>query len=215
MTFKYFNGLFIIFEGIDGSGKSSNILFLKKQMLLQNNSCIISKTIGGSKTGIKIKNIILKKSNHEKIHKYSEILLFFAARIHESYNIIKPALNKGITILSDRFNDTSYTYQGIARSIHLSTIKFLEKTTLPVLKPKIILLFDMPATIAIKRIKKRYKLDNIEYELISLLEKIRQAYLLQANANVKQYKIINATLSKKNVYNILLKYLKILKNRHK
>ena len=171
-------GKFITFEGIDGSGKSSQISFLQDYLLQNYNiKSIIAREPGGCDLSEKLRNIII----NEKMDSITELLLLFAARNEHIQTKILPNLNNGIWVLSDRYIDASYAYQNGGRNLAENKITELVKfINAPI--PDITFLFDVDINIAKQRIIKRNeKLDKFEAENQKFHLQVKNNYLQQAN----------------------------------
>lgn len=171
-------GKFITFEGIDGSGKSSQISFLQDYLLQNYNiKSIITREPGGCYLSEKLRNIII----NEKMDSITELLLLFAARNEHIQTKILPNLNNGIWVLSDRYIDASYAYQNGGRNLAENKITELVKfINAPI--PDITFLFDVDINVAKQRIIKRNeKLDKFEAENQNFHLQVKNNYLQQAN----------------------------------
>ena len=122
---------FITFEGIEGAGKSSLIQAIQKEFIQKGMDCIATREPGGTSVAEKIRDILLQ----EDIHDHTEILLFTAARIEHIEKVIKPALAEQKIVLCDRFLDSTFAYQGVARNLNPTLLETLEIITLESLKP--------------------------------------------------------------------------------
>jgi dTMP kinase len=187
-----FSKKFITFEGIEGSGKTTNLNYLAEILREKGINVTVTREPGGTKMGEEIRKILL--ANHkETVCAITEILLLFAARSQHIENIIRPALIAGNCVLSDRFTDASYAYQGGGRGIALQTIQFLENLVQKDLRPDLTIVFDIPVELSVERIKKRKSIDRIEQEKVDFFERVRQAYLDRAKSLPERYAIIDAT----------------------
>ena len=171
-------GLFISFEGPEASGKSSQILLLQKYLSKNKIPFVTTREPGGTKLAESLRNLILKIKSDINIDE--EILMLMAARSHHINNVIKPALNKGDLVISDRFADSTFVYQGYVNKFGIQKAKILHKNILNNFLPHKTFLFNLPASNIISRLKNRKsknkydKLDrnfhdqvNKGYELIS------------------------------------------------
>jgi len=184
-------GKFITLEGIEGSGKSSNLECISN--ILQDHSIefIVTKEPGGGPLGKDLRSILLNKDN--VISSEVELLLMMADRKDHIDNLITPNLQKGIWVLSDRYLDSTYAYQGGGRKIDRSLIdELIIFLDLP--KPDLTLLFDLPPEIALKRAIERSSLDRFETEPIDFHSRIRETYLQIADIESSRFKIIDSSL---------------------
>ena len=156
-------GLFISFEGPEASGKSSQILLLKKYLTKNNIPFITTREPGGTKLAESLRNLILKIKSDINIEE--EILMLMAARSHHINNVIKPALDKGILVISDRFADSTFVYQGYVNNFGVQKVKNLHKKILNNFLPDKTFLFKLSTSQIISRLKKRKsknKYDKLE-----------------------------------------------------
>ena len=167
--------MFITFEGIEGSGKSTQIQMLKEFFEKKSLKAFFTKEPGSSEIGKEIRSILLNKEN--KIYPQTEIFLIFAYRVQHVQEIIKPNLNEGKIVVSDRYYDSSVAYQGQREGIRkIEIYELIENLDLPT--PDITFLLDLPANVGLKRAKNRASLDRFESEEISFHEGVRQNYCL-------------------------------------
>ena len=180
--------MFITFEGIEGSGKSTQIKKIKDYLDSVNKPAIITREPGGTSTGKILRELILdpKKSFS---HAYTELLLFYADRLEHIEEIVKPALNKNHIVLCDRYKDSTYAYQHIGRGIPLDLIHTLNK--LVNLEPHLTILLDCDPEIGLTRATKRAELDRFEQENINFHKKIREGFLTLAKQEPKRIKCID------------------------
>ena len=185
MTIK---GKFITFEGVDGAGKSTHIDEVISFLESQNISVKRTREPGGTKLGEKLRELLL----HDEMDPETETLLMFAARRQHIAEIIKPNLDEGIFVVSDRFTDATYAYQYGGKQVAYSKIQTLESWVHPDLKADLTLLFDLPVEISIDRLKKNRTPDKFEKESEAFFNRLRNVYLDLARQHPNRYKIINA-----------------------
>ena len=189
-------GKFITLEGIEGSGKSTSLDTISKILDTLDIEFIITKEPGGGPLGKDLRKILLDKKT--SISPEVELLLMMADRKNHIDNIVEPSLEKGVWVISDRYLDSSYAYQGGGRQIDTSKIDLLtELLKLPI--PDLTILFDLSPEIALQRAKNRSELDRFESEPIDFHQRIREAYLNLANDNVERYVVIDASNDIQNV----------------
>jgi dTMP kinase len=185
MTIK---GKFITFEGVDGAGKSTHIdeviSFLESQKIAVKRT----REPGGTKLGEKLRELLL----HDEMDPETETLLMFAARRQHIAEVIKPTLDEGVFVVSDRFTDATYAYQYGGKQVAYSKIQTLEAWVHPDLKADLTLLFDLPVEISIDRLKKNRTPDKFEKESEAFFNRLRNVYLDLARQHPNRYKIINA-----------------------
>lgn len=166
---------FITFEGIDGAGKSSHIEWLTDLLKSLGYEVICTREPGGTPLGEELRKLLL----NNPMHMETEALLMFAARKEHIEQVIKPALEKGIWVISDRFTDSSFAFQGGGRDLDYQKLRTLENFVHPNFQPDLTLLFDLPVEVAQSRIQGRV-LDKFEKENIDFHNKVRNMYLRRA-----------------------------------
>ena len=198
--------MFITFEGIEGSGKSTQIQMLKEFFEKKSLKAFFTKEPGSSEIGKEIRSILLNKEN--KIYPQTEIFLIFADRVQHVEEIIKPNLNEGKIVVSDRYCDSSVAYQGQREGISkIEIYELIENLDLPT--PDITFLLDLPANVGLKRAKNRASLDRFESEEISFHEGVRQNYLDLQEQNLERIVKIDATQSPNEIFSNIIKKIKI------
>lgn len=190
---------FITLEGGEGVGKSTAIAFIKHYFMQKQAEFIVTREPGGTPVAEAIRAILLNQSD-EIITPETELLLMFASRAQHIAHVIRPALNAGKTVISDRFTDASFAYQGGGRSIPGEYLQVLEKCVhADTLQPNLTLLFDAPIEIGLSRVDQRGDKDRIEIEKTDFFQRVRNAYLARAQQDPARFAIIDATQSIENV----------------
>ena len=184
------NPIFITLEGIEGSGKSTNIKVINDYLDKKNIDYINTREPGGSDVGDHLRDILL--NTEKRLSNETELLLMLADRVNHIETLINPSLNNGITVISDRYMDSSYAYQGGGREMGLSNIRRIADN-LNIIQPNLTLLFDLPVEMALERARSRSKLDRFESEEIDFHQKIRDTYLLLAEEDKERIQIIDAS----------------------
>ncbi len=203
MTIK---GKFITFEGVDGAGKSTHIDEVISFLESQNISVKRTREPGGTKLGEKLRELLL----HDEMDPETETLLMFAARRQHIAEIIKPNLDEGIFVVSDRFTDATYAYQYGGKQVAYSKIQTLEAWVHPDLKADLTLLFDLPVEISIDRLKKNRTPDKFEKESEAFFNRLRNVYLDLARQHANRYKIINANQPIESVSHDVIEAIKTI-----
>jgi len=180
-------------EGVEGVGKTTNLEFVQQCLHARQIPFVVTREPGGTPLGEKIRALLLDREN--SISKESELLLMFAARAQHIETLIRPALAAGTWVLSDRFTDASYAYQGAGRGVGSEAVAMLEQWVQQGLQPDLTLLLDLPVDIGLQRAGKRGELDRFEQEDRSFFELIRAAYLQRAAAFPQRFRIIDASAS--------------------
>jgi len=189
------NGKFITIEGVEGAGKSTQLAFIKSYLAEQGKDFIVTREPGGTPLGETIRELLLSPSD-DAMSVDTELLLMFAARAEHVHKVIKPALAAGKWVISDRFTDATFAYQGGGRGIETSRIESLADWTLLGLKPDLTFLFDLPVEIGQQRVLERNQgQDRFEQEKVDFFEKIRHCYLQRAHAEPQRIKIIDSSRS--------------------
>jgi len=202
-------GKFITLEGGEGVGKTTNLAFIKDYLLQHNIPVVVTREPGGTVLAEKIRHLLLDKDS-EVISEQAELLLIFAARAQHIKHVIEPALAKGEWVLSDRFTDATYAYQGGGRNMRVSTIEWLENLVQGNLKPDLTVLLDAPVEIGIERARERGAFDRFESEKNSFFEHVRRAYLLQAELYPERIKLIKANQPLADVQRALIDIIRTL-----
>lgn len=176
-------GLFITFEGIDGCGKSTQFTLLKDYLEQKGVSYIVVREPGGTVIGEKIREILLNKKNDNMVPR-AELLLFEAARAQIVEEKIKPALEAGITVLCDRFFDSTTAYQGYARDLGLDIVRDMNMYATGGLKPDATFLVNLPIEVAVaRRIGRGEADDRMEALGLAFQEKVAAGYLEAAKTD--------------------------------
>jgi dTMP kinase len=182
---------FITLEGSEGVGKTTSLNFIKDYIEAQGHKVLVTREPGGTPLAEDLRATLLS-NRVEKIEADTELLLMFAARTQHVNQVIKPTLASGTWVLSDRFIDASYAYQGGGRGIDFKRIKQLEDWSLAGFKPDLTLLLDMSVEEGMARTRLRGAPDRFETEKMDFYQKIREAYLLRAKQDSERIHIIDA-----------------------
>lgn len=183
-------GKFITFEGIDGAGKSTHIDFVADLLTAASGKTVVTtREPGGTRLGEKLRELLL----HEKMHLETEALLMFAARREHITQVIEPALARGDWVISDRFTDATFAYQGGGRKLDLHKLDVLEQWVHPHLQPDLTLLFDVPLEVARARLDASATLDKFEQEQADFFGATRAEYLRRAAEFPQRFRIVDAT----------------------
>ena len=202
---KINKGLFISFEGPEASGKSSQILLLAKYLKKNRIPYKITREPGGTILAEKLRKLIL--SNKSNINNIEEILLLMAGRLNHINNIIIPNMKKGKIVISDRFADSTFVYQGFVNKFGINNAKKLHLKLLNNFYPKYTFIFNISIDEIIKRLKKRKIKNKYDKFDIKFHRKVMEGY--KKISSSKRYINIDASLSKNKIHNNILKTLKI------
>ena len=207
--------LFVTFEGIEGSGKSYQSQKLYKHLKKKNISTILTREPGGTKSAEKIREVILDDYFHldskEKFNKYTDTLLYLAARNEHIENKIKPAISKKKIIICDRFTDSTLAYQVYGKGVNKSLVDYIHKYILDGLKPDLTFILKVSISKALQRLKKRRKKNRYDKFSKSFYIKVQNAFIKIAKKNKKRYFILDNSIDSKKVEEIILdKFIKVL-----
>jgi len=197
--------LFITFEGVEGSGKTTQIQRLKRYLARKGISCKVTREPGGPPISEKIRKILLDP-NHRKLTPFSELLLYEAARAQHINEVIKPFLKKGTTVLCDRFNDATLAYQGYGRKIDLTLIEKLNHLASQGVKPDLTFLLDCPSDLGLKRAVQRNRISRnekegrFEKEKIQFHHRVRKGYLTIARKEPQRVRVIDTRAGVEKVF---------------
>jgi dTMP kinase len=182
---------FITFEGVDGAGKSTHLEWFAQTLRDRGVDLLITREPGGTPLGENLREILLQQPMHAE----TEALLMFAARREHVEKVIRPALQRGTWVISDRFSDASFAYQGGGRGVPLVKLEQLEHWVHGDLQPDLTLLFDIPIEVARQRLSNNVSLDRFEQERGEFFERVRQAYLARAAKSPQRFAVIRAERS--------------------
>jgi len=202
-----FNG-FISFEGIEGSGKSTQIKLLADYLKAKGHNVLTTEEPGGTKIGLKIRSVLLNPENH--IDPLTELLLYNSSRAQLIREVIYPALIQNTIVITDRFTDSTAAYQGYARGIDLAIIKTLNEIVAPDLKPFVTFLLDTDVEEGLRRNRNAKKEDRLEQETVEFHNRVRKGYLQIAEEEPDRIKIIDASGSIEEVNKKILEILESL-----
>lgn len=182
---------FITFEGVDGAGKSTHLAWFTDALRQRGIDLVLTREPGGTPLGEKLREILL----HEPMHAETEAMLMFAARREHLEQVIRPAMEQGTWVVSDRFSDASFAYQGGGRGVSIAKLEQLERWVQDDLQPDLTLLFDIPIEVARQRLASNASLDRFELEQGEFFERVRQAYLARATKMPQRFIVIQAEKS--------------------
>jgi len=182
-------GKFITLEGIDGAGKSSHLAWIAERLRRSGRDVVVTREPGGTPLGEKLREILLR----DPMDAGSEILLLFAARQEHLAQVVRPALARGAWVLSDRFTDATFAYQGGGRGFAVDKLRILESWVQEGLQPDLTLYFDVPVSTGQARLKRAPGTpDRFEQEDAAFHERVRVAYLERAQQFPERFRVIDA-----------------------
>ena len=206
-------GCFITLEGVEGAGKSTAMKFVEQHLKEQGLEFVLTREPGGTVIAEDIRKIILDHYE-EPMTPYAELLLYFAGRAQHIAQVIQPALNAGKWVVSDRFTDASYAYQGIGRNIPFDHIANLEQWIQGDLRPDLTLVLDVDAEIGLSRVKKMGALDRIESEDLDFFQGVRGYYQEKVKELPNRYKLIDAEQSIDSVQQQIYRVLTVIEQKY-
>ncbi len=197
-------GLFISFEGIEGTGKTIQSKLLYEYLIKKGFQTLLTEEPGGTRIGLTIRDLLLSVDNTE-MKPLTELLLYNASRIQHIQEVILPAIKKGVVVITDRFTDSTVAYQGYGRGIELHLINTIEKIVTGGLKPDITILLDLDVEIGLKRNKGINKKDRIELEDITFHKRVRNGYHTTAAKEPERVHVIDASKSIEHIHRSITK----------
>lgn len=186
-------GIFIVFEGIEGVGKSTQLQFAAEMLRKRGLTVITTREPGGTPLGESLRTILLDPRNRD-ICEEAELLMMFAARAQHLTKVIRPALDAGSVVLCDRFTDATYAYQGGGRGGVIKQIALLESLVHPDLQPDLVVLLDAPVNVALNRLSMRPGRDRFEQESLDFFNRARSTYLTRADNSRDRYVVLDASV---------------------
>jgi dTMP kinase len=192
-------GLFITFEGLDGTGKSTQLSRAVRYIRQCGHRVLVTREPGGTRTGERIRDILLA-SKTGKVAPLAELALMYAARAQLLEERIRPALARGDVVVSDRYNTASYAYQGYGRELGTATVRAFDRVICGTTQPDLTIILDLDPELAIGRAlgrdtKKRSRLDRIEAQGLAFHKRVRAGYLAIARNAPERIKLVRADQS--------------------
>ena len=184
-------GKFITIEGTEGVGKSTNLAFVRDWLQARGLEVVVTREPGGTPLAEELRELLLAP-RAEPVNATAELLMIFAARAQHLARIIEPALARGAWVLSDRFTDATYAYQGGGRGLDKILIRQLEQLVQGGLRPDLTLILDIDPALGLARAAERGELDRFEQEDITFFERVREAYRERAEAAPDRYALVDA-----------------------
>jgi dTMP kinase len=192
-------GKFITFEGIDGAGKSTHLAWFAQQLQAklapQGKKLVVTREPGGTPLGERLREVLL----HERMHLETEALLMFAGRREHIAEVIQPALDAGDWVVSDRFTDATFAYQGGGRGLAIDRLEALERWVQQGLQPTKTILFDLAPEIAAARLADARTPDKFEAESAQFFLRTRAEYLRRAAAEPDRFVVLNANRERTDI----------------
>jgi dTMP kinase len=193
-------GVFIVFEGGEGIGKTTQAKLLKAWLEQEGESVVLSREPGGSDLGIEIRKILLSHSTGE-ISPRAEALLYAADRAHHVFSVIRPALAAGEVVISDRYFDSSIAYQGAGRVLEPGEVARISRWATESLFPTLTIIIDLPAEIGLGRLKSK---DRLESQPLAFHERVRQEFLQLSLLDPERYFIVDGNKSIEDIHSAII-----------
>lgn len=184
-------GKFITVEGIDGAGKSTHLAWLERFLQDKGLEVVVTREPGGTALGEALRQLLL--DHRQVMHPETEALLMFAARREHLDKVILPALDRGTWVISDRFTDASFAYQGGGRGVAQSKLDNLEQWVQAELSPDLTVYFDVPVIVGRERLQSTRVADRFEMESNLFFERVRQAYLQRAEQFPQRIRVVDGS----------------------
>lgn len=191
------NAQFITLDGIDGAGKTTQLNVICDWFAAQQLPVLFTREPGGTPLGEQLRNILLTPSSQVSLH--TEALMMFAARRQHLEDVILPALASGTHVVSDRFTDATFAYQGGGRGLAYDKIQQLEQWVQDDLRPNLTFILDVPLEVSVARIEGSRQKDRFEQEDPAFFARVREAYLQRAQHAPERYAVINSNREKPEV----------------
>lgn len=182
---------FITFEGMDGAGKSTHLCWFAEALRQRGRDVIVTREPGGTPLGEQLREMLL----NQPMAAGTEAMLMFAARNEHLEQVIRPALVAGKWVISDRFSDASFAYQGSGRGMDWEKLRQLEQWVHADLQPDLTLFFDVPVEVARQRLSNNVSLDRFEQEQGEFFERVRAGYHRRVAENPQRYVVIDGAQS--------------------
>ncbi len=199
-------GIFISFEGIEGTGKTIQSRLLYEHLTKKGYEVTLTEEPGGTRIGFKIRDLLLSVEN-KGMTPLAELLLYNASRAQHIQEVILPVMNKGVIVITDRFTDSTVAYQGYGRGIDLSIINSLKRMVAADLQPDITILLDLDVEVGLRRNRGINKMDRLELEDVEFHKRVRNGYLEIATKEPERIKLIDASEGIEQVHNRIIKII--------
>ena len=185
---------FITLDGIDGAGKTTQLNVIRDWFAAQALPVLFTREPGGTPLGEALRALLLSPATQVSLH--TETLLMFAARRQHLDDVILPALARGVSVVSDRFTDATFAYQGGGRGLPDGQIEILENWVQGSLKPDLTILLDVPLAVSLERIERTREKDRFEQEQADFFTRVREAYLRRGAAAPERYAVVDSNRDK-------------------
>jgi dTMP kinase len=199
-------GKFIVFEGIDGAGKTTQMQLLAEFLQSNDIPVLCTREPGGTQIGGRLREVLLDRSCHNMSHR-TEAFLYAADRAQHVAEIIRPALNSGVTVLCDRFIYSTLAYQGWGRNMDIALLQQINELATDGLLPDAVVLLDIPVLVGLRRVLKHRSPDRLEAEQQAFFQRVREGYLEQAARLPKIFRVLRGDGAVEDVHRNILEVL--------
>jgi dTMP kinase len=203
--------LFIVFEGGEGCGKSTQARALHRRLSKDGFGAIMTREPGGTRLGERVRHH-LKRTNETRISPLAELFLIATARAQLVSEIIRPELEKGKTVICDRFTPSTLAYQGYGRGLDIDAVRDVNDIATDGMSPDLIVLLDMPVEVGLGR-KKSKERDRFESESLAFHTRVRRGYLDLANADPERWLVVDGRLPRKAIEGNIWERVSVLLQR--
>jgi dTMP kinase len=188
------DGLFVVFEGGEGAGKSTQVKLLAQALRGQGRDVVVTREPGATTIGARVRSLLLDRDpGAEPLSPRAEALLYAADRAHHVAAVVRPALARGAVVISDRYVDSSLAYQGAGRTLPVDEVSWLSGWATGGLKPGVVVLLDVDPALGLVRVSNRGAADRLESESLAFHDRVRYAFLDLAAADPKRYLVLDAS----------------------
>ena len=196
-------GLFLTFEGGDGSGKTTQINRLVTWLESRGRTVVLTREPGGTDLGVELRNIVMHRKGF--IAPRAEALLYAADRSHNIHTLVRPALERGDIVVQDRYLDSSVAYQGAGRVLDPDEVRELSLWGTERLMPDLTVLLDVPATVAkARQAAEDRDYDRLEAEAEDFHTRVRESYLALAEAEPERFLVVNGELPIEEIHQVII-----------
>ncbi|MGN9774670.1 dTMP kinase [Micromonospora sp. H33] len=193
-------GLFVVFEGGEGAGKSTQLALLADRLRDRGRDVVVTREPGATPVGERIRSLLLGQPGSDVPSPRAEALLYAADRAHHVATVVRPALARGAVVISDRYVDSSLAYQGAGRTLPVDEVSWLSSWATGGLKPDLVVLLDVDPRTGLSRVASRGEdRDHLEAESVSFHERVRYAFLDLAATDPKRYLVLDASRPAKEI----------------
>ena len=209
---RHRTGRFITFEGVEGSGKSTQISTLAERLRGAGWTVLVTREPGGTTAGEQIRDVMLNRGN-ERLTALAETFLVMAARAQHVEEVVRPALAAGTLILCDRFADSTLAYQGYARGLDRQVLRRLNRLATAGITPDMTIVFDIPAAIGLRRRRAQRDINRLDMESMRFHERVRKGFQQLAKQEPRRIKIVKSTGTREQISDIVADLIEPLLER--